>query len=125
MVYFLHFSHYRSSFNLLKGGFSVLKETKSEGTKEKKLKPEILLNCLDVLCRANVSVAEENPHLASEIIHAIESLAQALQSEEVVEKPDESLKKDGTTKYTRDYKENVVDVLTNEVLYSADNITKG
>ncbi len=86
--------------------------------KKKKLKSDVLLSCLDVLCRANVSVVDENPHLAAEITQAIESLSLALQSEDIVEKPKVYKKKDCTTKYIRDYNEKIVDVVTNEVIYT-------
>ena len=95
--------------------------------KKKKLKSEVLLSCLDVLCRANVSIVDENPHLAAEITQAIESLSQALQGEDIEEKPEVYKKKDCTTKYIRDYNEQIVDVVTNEVIYTstAEGMAKG
>lgn len=94
---------------------------------KKKLKSDVLLSCLDVLCRANVSVVDENPHLAAEITQAIESLSQALQSEDIVEKPEEYKKRDGAKKYVRDCKQQVVDVFTKEVIYtySPEGSSKG
>ncbi len=95
--------------------------------KKKKLKSDVLLSCLDVLCRANVTIVDENPHLAAEISQAIESLSLALQSEDIVEKPQECRKKDGVTKYVRDSKEQVVDVFTKEIIYTytPEGKTKG
>ena len=98
-----------------------------KSVKKKTLKSDVLLSCLDVLCRANVSVAEDNPHLAAEISQAIESLSEALQNNDIAGKPDEYKKKDDATKYSREYKEQIVDVFTKEVIYSysPEAMTKG
>jgi hypothetical protein len=46
------------------------------------LPPEVLISCLDVLCRANATVFESDPKLAADIAQAIESLSTALQCQE-------------------------------------------
>ncbi|OKY76015.1 MAG: hypothetical protein BM485_05075 [Desulfobulbaceae bacterium DB1] len=85
-----------------------------------KLQPEVLINCLDVLCRANASVFESDPKLASDISQAIESLTVALQSHNSPQE-DENIDADKggeREKYVRDYEESIVDVLTNEIIYN-------
>ncbi|MBI5559076.1 MAG: hypothetical protein HY885_15725 [Deltaproteobacteria bacterium] len=47
------------------------------------MQPEVLINCLDVLCRANATVYESDPKLAADIAQAIESLTNALQSQDL------------------------------------------
>jgi hypothetical protein len=94
------------------------------------LQNEVLISCLDVLCRANATVFESDPKLAADIAQAIESLTTALQSEE----PSANTWQTNTAQYRErplepaDYcKKNsvpgyfpsddaIVDVLTNEVI---------
>ncbi|MEW6521057.1 MAG: hypothetical protein AB1461_16755 [Thermodesulfobacteriota bacterium] len=45
------------------------------------LQPEVLISCLDVLCRANATVFESDPKLAADITQAIEALSNALNDE--------------------------------------------
>ncbi|MFZ5759390.1 MAG: hypothetical protein ACOY32_07165 [Thermodesulfobacteriota bacterium] len=86
----------------------------------KGLKPEVLISCLDVLCRANASVVENDPKLAADISQAIESLSLALQSStqgrDDTSKPTVSGQKGQA--YARKRQEEIVDVLTNEVIYT-------
>ncbi|MCB2183721.1 MAG: hypothetical protein KQH63_16930 [Desulfobulbaceae bacterium] len=49
---------------------------------KKKFNQEILLNCLDVLCRANATVFESDPKLAADITQAIEALSDSLNSDD-------------------------------------------
>lgn len=102
------------------------------------LQPEVLISCLDVLCRANATVFESDPKLAADITQAIEALSNALQNEDppaatmqttvqTNERPD-SLQYNGRPLEPADYlKKNIVpeyfpaddtviDVLTNEVI---------
>ncbi|MFH1217185.1 MAG: hypothetical protein V1706_11855 [Pseudomonadota bacterium] len=85
------------------------------------LQPEVLISCLDVLCRANATVFESDPKLASDISHAIESLTLALQSQcqPREEEITEVIGKEKTIKYVDDDhdQESIVDVLTNEIIY--------
>ncbi|MCB2183776.1 MAG: hypothetical protein KQH63_17240 [Desulfobulbaceae bacterium] len=84
---------------------------------KKKLKQEVLVGCLDVLCRASANAVENDPHLAADILDAIESLTLALQGETQAEQPVDIEKKDNGQKYVSLYEDNIVDVLTNEVIY--------
>ncbi|MFO7761754.1 MAG: hypothetical protein ACQES8_06065 [Thermodesulfobacteriota bacterium] len=85
---------------------------------KKKLKQEVLVGCLDVLCRARASadMVENDPYLRTDISDAIESLTKALQGET---QSDESTKykKDNAEKYVSLHEDDIVDVLTNEVIY--------
>lgn len=84
---------------------------------KKKLRPEILIGCLDALCRANATVLESDPKLAADISQAIEALARAIEGEDSTEDPEEFKRKDSATKYIRNYDDEVVDILTDEVIY--------
>ena len=76
------------------------------------LPPEVLISCLDVLCRANATVFESDPKLAADIAQAIESLSTALQCQE---QPLEYRKKEVVSDYLGG-DDAIVDVLTNEVI---------
>lgn len=94
------------------------------------LPPEVLISCLDVLCRANATVFESDPKLAADIAQAIESLSTALQCQEQpanagpamdmpfqdpLPEPLEYRKKEIVSDYLRG-DDAIVDVLTNEVI---------
>jgi len=102
------------------------------------LQPEVLISCLDVLCRANATVFESDPKLAADITQAIEALSNALQNEDppattgqTTVQPNvqsNSLQYNGRPLEPADYlkknivpeyfpaDDSVVDVLTNEVI---------
>lgn len=82
----------------------------------KKLKPEVLVSCLDVLCRANASLKETDSKLASEITDSIQALTDALENHS---EPEEEgyRRKDNSSKPVKRYEDNIVDLFTNEVLY--------
>ncbi len=97
------------------------------------LKSEVLINCLDVLCRANATVFESDPKLAADISQAIESLSIALQNEDpstntlqtnTAQNPEQPLepadycKKNSAPEYFPGDNP-IVDVLTNEVIRKA------
>ena len=52
------------------------------------LPPEVLISCLDVLCRANATLFESDPKLSADIAQAIEALTIALQSQDQSVKPE-------------------------------------
>ena len=96
------------------------------------LQSEVLLSCLDVLCRANATVFESDPKLAADITQAIEALSDALQNDEPAantgqpngkqasspehpREPADYLKKDDFPEYFP-ADEIIVDVLTNEII---------
>ncbi len=92
----------------------------------KALKPEVLISCLDVLCRANASVVENDPKLAADISQAIESLSLALQSS-TQSRDDASgpaVAGQGEQRCGRNRQEEVLDVLTNEVIYTPKKTKK-
>lgn len=90
---------------------------------------EIFITCLDVLCRANATVFEIDPKLASDISQAIAVLSTALQNEDftapkratTLESPNkykdpfDYCKKDMIPAYSPD-SETIIDVLTNEII---------
>ena len=99
-------------------------------TPSQNLPPEVLISCLDVLCRANATVFESDPKLAADIAQAIESLSTALQCQEQpanaapanalpfqdpLPDPLEYRKKEIVSDYLRG-DDAIVDVLTNEVI---------
>ena len=90
---------------------------------KKKLKPEILLSCLDVLCRANASLTDTDSKLASEIADSIRSLTDAIENYSEPEE-EEYRRRDNVSKYVKTYEDNVVDLFTNEVLYQASKRVK-
>ena len=97
------------------------------------LQSEVLLSCLDVLCRANATVFETDPKLAADITQAIEALSDALQNDEPPAntgqsngqpsaaspqrplEPADYLKKNDIPEYFP-ADEIIVDVLTNEII---------
>ncbi|MBU4263914.1 MAG: hypothetical protein KKC76_18820 [Proteobacteria bacterium] len=99
------------------------------------LQSEVLISCLDVLCRANATVFESDPKLAADITQAIEALSNALQNDDppvntaqtnaqantVVQhnerplEPADYLKKNIYPEYFP-ADDTIVDVLTNEVI---------
>jgi len=94
------------------------------------LQQEVLISCLDVLCRANATVFESDPKLAADITQAIESLSTALQNDDpqantcqtnAVPYPEQPLEPADYCKNNKapDYfpaDDPIVDVLTNEVI---------
>ncbi len=79
-------------------------EQQVKGSK-KRMQPEVFINCLEVLCRANATIAGIDPCLAHDISQAIESLMSSLHAEEP------------KNKYVQCHENKIVDVLTNEVIY--------
>jgi hypothetical protein len=102
------------------------------------LQSEVLISCLDVLCRANATVFESDPKLAADITQAIEALSNALQNDDLPAntaqtnvqattavqynerplEPADYLKKNIVPEYFP-ADDTVVDVLTNEVIRQA------
>ncbi|MBU0910837.1 MAG: hypothetical protein KKA54_01875 [Proteobacteria bacterium] len=101
------------------------------------LQSEVLISCLDVLCRANATVFESDPKLAADITQAIEALSNALQNDDLpapVNTAQTNVQANTTMHYNErplepaDYlkknivpeyfpaDDSVVDVLTNEVI---------
>ena len=91
--------------------------TKPMKTVKKKLQSEVLIGCLDVLCRANASIFESDPKLASEISQAIDALTESLQAEGQQNENRDYKREDNSSKYVPDHDDEIVDVLTNEVIY--------
>jgi len=97
------------------------------------LQSEVLISCLDVLCRANATVFESDPKLAADISQAIESLSIALQNEDPPAntlqtdvqtpvqyrerplEPADYCKKNSAPEYFPG-DDTIIDVLTNEVI---------
>lgn len=84
---------------------------------KKKLQYDVLFNCLDVLSRANATVIGSDPNLALDIIGAIESLSSVLQMADIPKETQEYRKKNAASKYVNECDREIVDVLTNEILY--------
>ncbi len=85
-------------------------------SKKERLQPEVIISCLDVLCRANVSVSGSDPRLAADISQAIDSLSAAMQDIGADDAyPQKTLKMDATRNIKFKHEE-IVDVLTNEVV---------
>ncbi len=77
----------------------------------------MLISCLDVLCRANANVIESDPKLAADISQAIEALSQSLNTKVAQEETEQYRKKDNASKYVAEYDDDIVDVLTNKIIY--------
>lgn len=85
-------------------------------SKKQKLQSEVFLACLDVLCRANVTVLDSDPNLAADISQAIESLSSAIQATDAAEDSQEALgNRVGAQNIPLKHDE-IIDVLTNEVI---------
>ena len=83
---------------------------------KKKLKPEILLSCIDVLCKANVSLRDTDSRLATEISEAIQALTHAI--ENYADKEEEGvIRRDNAKKQIKSLEDTVVDLFTNEIIY--------
>jgi len=89
---------------------------------------EIFITCLDVLCRANATVFDIDPKLASDISQAIAILSTALQREDFtapqkattgapskLAEPFDYYKRDIVPDYSPE-SETIIDVLTNEII---------
>lgn len=117
------------------------------------IKPEVLISCLDVLCRASATLFDSDPKLAADINQAIGALSLSLEEEETNENdvdrhsdfseitaddnrnlPQQNgildvvnfqpIKKSNTSHGLLDDRDEIVDVLSNEVVFKNNRSVK-
>ena len=80
----------------------------------KKLELQDLMNCLDILCKANAAIVGVNPQLSMEIVSAIETIMIVCNAEQ--SRKEEELN-NFCAKYKKIEEDTITDLFSGEILY--------